>query len=314
MQETRSNHRHYDLESVEKVTTTTAGSDSGERVLALLTPPGLIGGYRNQFIRFVALLKYAQINGIQKLLLPSLLWSTTHRAANNEMRFYPIPMQFLFDVEHWNSFRNQSLPELVDSVTGESDCWVPLAEDSAATDEIARRMAHERTRPRTKKERKKPPIISPMAEKVLETTGYLTPVANETFDYLAGKRPNKPRKTNLLPAVEQCNNPMVIGGGKASGYLWNLWDRMQSAEKGPLRQGNQELLDLAHQALRPNRMWREIANQCIVESLKQDSDQATTQVPPYLALHARVSATNICSLTQQKQCASTHHSFSPHHS
>jgi hypothetical protein len=266
-------------------------NDSGDdKVLALLSPPGIIGGYRNQFIRFVAFLKYAQINGIRKLLLPSLLWSTTHRAANNEMRFYPVPMELLFDVSHWNSFHNRSLPTLVESVSGESDCWIPLSSDPAAKLEIEKRMAEEKLRPRTKMERKKPPITSPMAEEVLRTTGFLAPVANETFDYLAGKRPNKPRKTNLLPAVENCENPMVIGGGKASGILWNMWDRMQVSRGGPMSEGNEELIALAHQALRPNEKWRRLADQCILKNLNRHINREAHGVPPYLALHARVSS------------------------
>lgn len=262
--------------------------DDDDKVLALLTPPGIIGGYRNQFIRFVAFLKHAQMSGIKKLLLPSLLWSTTHRAANNEMRFYPVPMEFLFDVEHWNSFQNRSLPILVDSVPGHSDCWIPLRDDPAARLEIEKRMAEEKRRRRTKKERKKPPIISPMAEDVLNMAGYLAPVANETFDYFANRRPSKPRKVNLLPAVERCRNPEVIGGGKAAGILWNTWDKMQRKSEE-----NEELIALAHQALRPSETWRSIADQCILENLSHTSSQKADSVPPYIALHARVSATAV---------------------
>ena len=87
----------------------------------MLSPPGIIGGYRNQFIRFISFLKYAQIHNIPNILLPSLLWSTTHRAANNEMNFFPIPMQSLFDIDYWNTFvvavqdtNNYTLPLLVE--------------------------------------------------------------------------------------------------------------------------------------------------------------------------------------------------------
>lgn len=198
-----------------------------EQVLALLTPPGIIGGYRNQFIRFVSLVKYAQTNGIGKLLLPSLLWSTTHIAANDEMRFFPVPMQSLFDVEYWNAF-NQSLPLLVDGVVGESDCWKPLNNSTVRAD-IDRRIEEEKLRPKTKKEKQKPYMVSPIAIDVLQSSGYLTPIANETFDFLAGIRPNKPRKINLLPNVEHCQNPTVIGGGKGAGILWNQWDQMQKS-------------------------------------------------------------------------------------
>jgi hypothetical protein len=273
--------------------------DTTDKVLALLSPPGIIGGYRNQFIRFLSLVKYAQLQDIHKLLLPSLLWSTTHREAMDAMRFYPVPMQYLFDVDHWNSF-NQSLPILVESVSGKSDCWKSLG-DEISRSEIEMRIKAEKLRPKTKKEHKKPYLVSPMTNDVLKMSGYLTPVANETFDYLAGKRPSKPRKTNLLPAVEHCQNPKVIGGGKGAGILWNTWDRMQSSQNaGPTSVRNEELIAAAHQALRPNEKWRTVANQCILHNLKDDlirQDQSQL-APPYLALHARVSGTKhrICFL------------------
>lgn len=255
-----------------------------EQVLALLTPPGIIGGYRNQFIRFVSLVKYAQTNGVRKLLLPSLLWSTTYRAANDEMRFFPVPMQNLFDVEYWNSF-NQSLPLLVDGVFGESDCWEPLNIPAVRAD-IDRRVEEEKLRPKTKKEKKKPYMVSPMTRVVLEFSGYLTPIANETFDFLAGIRPNKPRKINLLPNVEHCQNPTVIGGGKGAGVLWNQWDRMQKS----IGEGsdNERLIATAQQALRPNKKWRSLADQCIIQHLRNDGFGGA-HTPPFVALHARVS-------------------------
>ncbi|KAG7372155.1 hypothetical protein IV203_018298 [Nitzschia inconspicua] len=259
---------------------------SNDKVLALLTPPGIIGGYRNQCIRFLSLIKYAQINNINKLLLPSLLWSTTYRAANDEMRFFPVPMQSLFDIDHWNSF-NKSLPLLVDSVLGESDCWGSF-DDPAVRAEIAKISKEEYSRPRTKKDRKKPYIVSPMTKAVLDTSGYLKPIANESFDHFAGKRPSKPRKYNLLPAVEHCQNPLVIGGGKGAGVLWNMWDRMQKSNSEGSE--NEQLIALAQQALRPHETWRKVADHCVLHNLqyRSSSKKLTERVPVYLALHARV--------------------------
>lgn len=270
--------------------------DNNDTILALLSPPGIIGGYRNQFIRFVSLIKYAKLNGIHKLLLPSLLWATTHSAAKDKMRFYPVPMQNLFDVDHWNTF-NQSLPLLVDSVHGESDCWKSLMDPNVRA-EIERRIREEKTRPKTKTDRKQPYYASPMTDDVLKLSGYLTPIANETFDYLAGRRPNKPRKNNLLPVVEHCQNPLVIGGGKGAGILWNMWDRMQNKRNGgPMSVGNEELIAAAHQALRPNEKWRQVAHQCILYNLKDEASLRDENqfAPHYLALHARVSGTQLYS-------------------
>ncbi|KAL3913030.1 MAG: hypothetical protein SGILL_006653, partial [Bacillariaceae sp.] len=148
-------------------------------------------------------------------------------------------------------------------------------------------MKEEKTRPRTRKERKQPPVASPMAHDVMELAGYLVPVANFTLEYLAGRRMKKPRKTNLLPEVEHCTNPKVIGGGKAAGVLWNMWDKMQTVKSGPLSEGNEELIALAHQALIPHEKWRNVANRCILHNLEQSDIHSTGRVPPYLALHAR---------------------------
>jgi hypothetical protein len=278
-------------------TTSAPELNNTDTILALLSPPGIIGGYRNQFIRFLSLIKCAQLQDIHKLLLPSLLWSTTHQEAKDEMKFYPVPMQYLFDVDHWNSF-NQSLPLLVDSVPGESDCWKSLGDETSRA-EIDRRIQEEKLRPKTKKEQVKPYIVSPMTKDVLKLSGYLTPIANETFDYLAGKRPSKPRKTNLLPAVKHCQSPKVIGGGKGAGILWNTWEKMHSLRNaGPISVGNEELIAAAHQALRPNEKWRRVANQCILHNLKNDlmPQLQKKTIPPFLALHARVSGPQRCAV------------------
>jgi hypothetical protein len=47
-----------------------------EKTLALLYPPGLLGGYRNQVLRFIAFVVHAQQNNFTQIHLPSLLWST----------------------------------------------------------------------------------------------------------------------------------------------------------------------------------------------------------------------------------------------
>jgi hypothetical protein len=276
--------------------------NSTEKVLALLTPPGIIGGYRNQFIRFVSLMKYAKMNHIHKLLLPSLLWSTTHRAAHDELHFYPVPMEFLFDIDHWNSFHDK-LPVMVDTVSGESDCWRPLKEPTARQ-EIQRRITEENKKPKRRKKKRKSNstyIVSPLTVEVIDRSGYLVPVANETFDYLAGKREIKPRKMNLLPAVEHCQNPQVIGGGKSAGVLWNLWEKMQRARTHELAVGNEELIEWTHQALRPHQRWRNLAHQCVLHNLpfwnrnggrnyvSNEGFEQPILLPPYLAAHPRVS-------------------------
>ena len=74
-------------------------------------PPGLVGGYRNQAMRFIAFLKYAIDNEFDQLLLPTLMWNTKYNMNKHNMssinpvvKFWPVPFDELFDVEHWNSF------------------------------------------------------------------------------------------------------------------------------------------------------------------------------------------------------------------
>ena len=104
--------------------------------LALLVPPGFIGGYRNQYLRFCSMVWYAkqqqssssgQQQQQQQLLLPSILWSTTYKSVQNERFFFPIPMKILFDVDHWNTYYPR-LPRLV-----ESNDLVPAPSSSTMT-------------------------------------------------------------------------------------------------------------------------------------------------------------------------------------
>jgi hypothetical protein len=82
--------------------------DPTSPTLALLYPPGLLGGYRNQAMRFVAFCRHAIDQNISQLLLPSLLWSTRYpqrsdRGGLATAPFWPVPFEALFDVDHWNS-------------------------------------------------------------------------------------------------------------------------------------------------------------------------------------------------------------------
>jgi len=76
--------------------------ESEQKTLALAAPM-LKGGYRNQYMRFVALVGNALINR-QNILLPSIKWH--EKGGHNS-----VPFEMLFDVEEWN--RHQSLPKLV---------------------------------------------------------------------------------------------------------------------------------------------------------------------------------------------------------
>ena len=61
---------------------------------ALVTPPGLLGGYRNQVIRLFGMVIGASQQKIQQFLLPSILWSTF--VNHNQIR--SVPMEDIFDI------------------------------------------------------------------------------------------------------------------------------------------------------------------------------------------------------------------------
>lgn len=119
---------------------TGVGNDGNKntKTLALLYPPGLLGGYRNQVLRFIALCVHGKRHGISQLLLPSLLWSTQLDGIGTHVSWFPIPFDWIFDVEYWNTFAPHNLPRLVRTVmdsTNEigqgktrSDCWIEASE------------------------------------------------------------------------------------------------------------------------------------------------------------------------------------------
>ena len=77
--------------------------------------PVLKGGYRSQYMRFVALVAMA-LSANQTILLESVKWNV--RSSNNA-----IPFQMLFDVDTWNANRN--LPKLVSYSPKKHPQWNP---------------------------------------------------------------------------------------------------------------------------------------------------------------------------------------------
>jgi hypothetical protein len=92
------------------------------------------------------------------------VWSTTYKAANDERRFFPIPMDMMFDMDHCNSFRHH-LPILVDSIQ-DSDCW-DLHKDK---EEFRKSLSNPGNRS----------FMSPTAAAIFEHSILLTPIPNTT--------------------------------------------------------------------------------------------------------------------------------------
>jgi hypothetical protein len=261
-----------------------------EKTLALLTPPGLLGGYRNQVLRFIAFCVHAAENGISGLLLPSLLWSTQLPGDDdNDTKniWFPIPMEWLFDVEHWNNVTTATettnnyvsgaaadnhLPRLVTGMAQDADCWT-----YATADDAARIVDNNNTQT----------LLNPLQLAALRA-GSVSPISNVTHATIAGIRNNlNPRSEDLLDQVRHCRNPFVYGGGIRAGRLWNEY--IGFAKKWAKSKKNvsttatsmvpYQMDRWVYRALLPAPHWRQLAHQCV---------QAKATSGRYAALHARV--------------------------
>lgn len=239
------------------------GSSQVNTTLALVDPPGLLGGYRNQVIRLISLCAYAATNNLTQLLLPSVMWSTQVDMPIGKHR---IPMEWVFDVNHWNSFADH-LPVLVDSTIlieqGSSDCWSSTIHAGTTDDDS----------------------LVPLQRAVRRAGGF-EPLAK----YLRNESLYSRSSDDLYPLVEHCRHPVAYGGGKKAGRLWSDHGRYRKdkATKGaiPMQQDKWIML-----ALRPAAQWRALAEQCVRNNAAPSSTGTETKFSaptPYLALHARV--------------------------
>jgi hypothetical protein len=310
--------------------------------LALLYPPGLLGGYRNQVIRFISVCVHAAEQNLTQLLLPSLLWSTqvmqmpmpiqeiiqgqeappgrspgsgwntsttttdSNSNSNSSTKavlgpWQPIPMEWIFDVDYWNEYAagsmnmNANTNDVDDSLQQQegrlpalvrlrdlhgSDCWekfpdfVPDDNRSITVEQL-----------------------SPLRRAVWQQ-GTLGPISNLTQQLVAGLLPKfNPRKKDLLPDVQHCQNPVVYGGGRSFGRLWNDAIGHRKKKHIPYQQDVHVL-----RALRPAPVWREVGQQCVQrhvgihangEDTTSTYDASTETITTkrsykYVALHARI--------------------------
>jgi hypothetical protein len=179
----------------------------------------------------------------------------------------------LFDVDHWNSF-HKYLPILVDTIK-ESDCW-------GLHDPKTYRLP-ERTPTR---------YISALSQKVLDENALLTPVLTYTRTILTGELQIRPRQFNLFPLVQNCTHPIVYGGGKGGGQLWNDYVSMPKqgirSKVTPEATENSRVISLIGQALTPNRQWRDVAHQCVLQHHSSSGKGGQVQEFNFVALHARI--------------------------
>ena len=266
------------VSSDEKDVSSSSGSPLNPQptsTLALLYPPGLLGGYRNQVIRFIGLCLYAQqhnitqlyepsllwstqLHGIGTLYEPSLLWSTQLQGIGTSVPWWPIPMAWIFDVAHWNDVAaTEGLPRIVQHLHN-PDCWQEGLFDNYNTSDWG-----------------------PLPRTAFLQSGSLTGVTNETYRHITNDPTFKARRTDLLPKLSHCQRPIVYGGGKMGGRLWNDMMKRREAKKKP-HPADHTLDRAILRALQPAPRWRQLAASC----LAQNHNDTTSN--NYVALHARV--------------------------
>jgi hypothetical protein len=245
------------------------------QLLALLYPPGLMGGYRNQVIRFTSLCVHAQQNNQDKrdLFLPSLLWVTqvkepelivnaTTSSVDQQQHnpWLPVPMQDIFDIEHWNSIASQNnsnpLPRIIavesnDVPTTISNRDFTLSTNNASSSLLDSCWIYHR--PDDESIKRYYPHALQRAVWNRPGAGYLNGLYNETRAMIETfHRPSTfiPRRADFLPVVEQhCpakgGRMMVYGGGKMGGRLWSdAMGRRKRLEKQLQEQNGKDDIDM----------------------------------------------------------------------
>lgn len=234
---------------------TATTDDPRAPTLALAYPPGLMGGYRNQVIRFIGLCLTARKRNITQLFEPSLLWSTSLEGVGASVQWLPIPMAWVFDIDHWNQFAAQEgLPRIVKELE-QLDCWQTGLWDAYNTTDWG-----------------------PLPRAAFLEQGSLVGVTNETYRYISNDPTFRVRRTDVLPRLERCQRPVVYGGGKMAGRLWN--DMMKLREHGTPTPGQLDRHVL--RALQPAPQWRQLADSCLATAFHDEMSSS------YVALHARV--------------------------
>ena len=274
-------------------------------------------------MRFIALATYANTHNMTQMLLNSLLFSTQLNGVGGSFEWDPIPFEWVFDVDHFNTLASEGhLPQLVrweDQLMqvrldeeDDGNCWTPASEmegyeqlvhgshiDSLNDTSSTHLYSYSPTGTTST-------TINHLQRAAL-LQGTLTPLMhNVTVPFITGSYSFNPRKVDFQTAVEHCRHPYVYGGGKQAGRLWHDYLRFHKgldAAAADATQGNYyrntsavpfETDVWVYRALRPAPPWRALAEECVAQHA------ATGH---YMALHARVELEimgHICGRTMEK--------------
>jgi len=172
-------------------------STKPRKFLALTIPPGLVGGYRNQYLRFTSLVVHAIEHNVTDLYLPSLQWSTQLESIGYGTPWHEVGLQYIWNVEHWNQVaaRTKSLPRISNDL-GDVDaaCWTRNWGNTTVLNLSA-----------------------------LDTLRYKagTSLSRYTLPLLLGNSTLNLRQYDFGLELANCTRPIFYGGGKKAGKLWN---------------------------------------------------------------------------------------------
>ncbi len=273
-----------DESSIISVDHTPIHAPPDQKVLGLLFPPGIHGGFRNQIIRLIGLVSHAVSQNIHYILLDSLIAVTVLPEKY-------VPFEYLFDVDHWNSF-SEHLPLLVDyHESSNYTCWKRGGEGGVMNDTHG---SSDDTAGGTNTTNMKS-----MNADVIIKRGFFSPIYNRSRALINGEEDfsmYKLRNLDLLEEASKCQgNPIPIGGGLKAGKLWKTY--MSLARKQKRRQEQQQQQRKAEteaesdkqrkeqdtiqsyvlQALRPKQKWRNLSMSCVGDFADK-----------YLGLHLRM--------------------------
>jgi hypothetical protein len=254
---------HYD-ESYWKHTPLYAPSN--ETVIAMISPPGVLSGYRNQMQRFLALVVVALERDVKYILLNSLVSITVDFSAKNGRKLDFVPFSSIFDIGHWNTFQGK-LPQIVDyHESSNYTCW-KMGNDEETTQFINDR----------------PQELSGSSKELIRQ-GNFPGLFNASKHLFAEDHSDlhifkiKKASSAYTKMAHQCKgNPKPVGGESKALYLWGKASRYsREAEKNngtwPF-----DAMPNFQRALRPNKKWRTVMKSCIgSESTK------------YIGIHLRV--------------------------
>jgi hypothetical protein len=209
-----------------------------DRVLGLLYPQGLSGGYRNQVIKLIGFVTHGIWKGYKYILLESLQCET-HIVDQRT----PIPFDLLFDIDHWNSF-HKHLPVLVDYHDSSNfTCW----------------MKQQNTNTSSTKTSEPSSILDHALDR-----GFFAPVFHQAKAIATGEDKSKFRALDLLEKPNECKGtPTAYGGGRRGTRLWGDYMATQRRIRREKKTYPYDANKYVWQALLPNKVWRDLAMSCL---------------------------------------------------